>query len=106
MLFDMTTRISQLLYACPDAACSEVAWRPDGKVIAFDHVELNSGNGMPPGATRVWVYDLDSNQAQPLFKDTQQLGYSPRWSPDGQKLAVYDSGNGVVVVHDFKTDQR
>ena len=102
---DLTSRVSRLLYDCRDAMCSSPVFRPDGGAIAFEKVALNLGTGMAPGVPRVWVLDLATNTAQPLFADNQQLGYGPRWSPDGSRLAVYNVNAGGIVIHNFNTKQ-
>lgn len=104
-VWDTASATSRLLYECKDAACSGPVWRPDGGAVAFEKVELNSGTGMPPGAPRVWVYDVASNTAKPLFSDNQQLGFMPRWSPDGRRLAVFNVNAGGIVIHDFTSGQ-
>jgi Tol biopolymer transport system component len=100
-LFDTATHTSRVLYDCKDAVCSAPSWRPDGGAIAFERAELNSGTGMAAGAPRVWVLDLATNTARPLFTDSQKLGYSARWSSDSQRLAVVSVTAGGIVVHDF-----
>jgi Tol biopolymer transport system component len=100
-LFDVTTGTSRLLYDCKDAICSAPSWRPDGGAIAFERTDLNSGTGMAAGAPRIWVLDLATDTARPLFSDSQKLGYAARWSPDSQRLAVYSVSAGGIVVHDF-----
>jgi len=104
MQLDPATGHSTVLYACPDATCMTPAWRPDGKVIAFDHSALNIGTNLPPGAPRIWLYDLATGQASGLYADNQRLGYTPRWSPDGKKLAFIDSSAGQIIVHDLATN--
>jgi Tol biopolymer transport system component len=104
MQYDPATGKSSVLYDCPDATCMEPAWRPDGKAIAFDHATLNLGTNLPPGAPRVWVYDLTTGQTTALFTDGQKLGYMARWSPDGKRLAVFDAGSAGIVIHDFTTN--
>jgi Tol biopolymer transport system component len=37
----------------------------------------------------------------PIFEDTQILGYSPTWSPDGTRIAFYNTADGGVMVYDF-----
>src|SRR5260221_7523585 len=107
MTLDLTTHKSSVLYQCPDATCTNPAWRPDGSAIAFEKVDLNTGTGMTPGVPRVWLLDVASGKVSQLFQDNQRLGYSPHWSPDGNLLAVFDTNAGGIVVHDFKaqTDQ-
>src|SRR5258708_7247535 len=101
--YNLATGESRLLYKCKDAACTNPVFRPDGGALAFERVDLNVGTGIGPGVTRIWVLDLTSNTAVSLFQDNQQLGYMPRWSPDGKRLAVYNTQAGGIVVHDFTT---
>jgi len=103
MQYDPARGDLRTLYDCKDATCMEVAVRPDGKMVAFDYEALNTGTDLPPGAPRIWLYDMASGQAAPLYKSSQQLGYQARWSPDGQKLAFFDANVGAIVVHDFAT---
>ncbi len=103
MLYDPARNESRLLYECKDASCMEVAWRPDGKMVAFDRSELNTGTNMPPGAPRAWIFDLETGQGRPLYSDNQRLGFTPKWSPDGNKLAVFDTASGGIAVYNFKT---
>jgi Tol biopolymer transport system component len=93
--FDVASGASRLLYRCKDAACRFPVFRPDGGALAFERVDLNSGTGMAAGVQRVWVLDLSANTAVPLFKDNQQLGYLPRWTPDGTRLAVFNLQAGA-----------
>jgi Tol biopolymer transport system component len=100
--WNAATGKTSLLYACPDAVCGNPVWRPDGNMIAFERSEVSIDTGV--GVARVWVLDLVSNTVRPLFKDSQRIGFDPRWSPDGTKLAVYSQTAPGIVVHDFVTD--
>ncbi len=101
LIYDAATSESRLLYACQDASCMNIAVRPDGKAIAFDHSALNTNTDLPPGAARVWLMNRDGGSAAPLFKDSQQLGYTAVWTPDGSRVAVFDTNAGGMVIHDF-----
>jgi Tol biopolymer transport system component len=90
-----------LRYECQGAACTGLQWRPDGGAFAFERIDMNTTVGS--GAARTWIFDLAENAARPLFKDTQQLGYMPRWSPDGKRIAVFSVSAGGIIVHDFGT---
>ncbi len=103
-VWDSSTGQSSVLYACPDASCTNPAWRPDGGEVAFERTDLNIGTGMPPGVPRVWILELATNTARPLFTDSQKLGYTPRWTPDGSQIAVYDTNAGGIVLYDFATN--
>jgi Tol biopolymer transport system component len=92
---------STLRYECQGAACTGLKWRPDGGAFAFERIDMNTTVGS--GAARTWIFALAENTAHPLFKDTQQIGYMPRWSPDGKRIAVFSVSAGGIVVHDFDT---
>jgi len=95
-----------VVYTCEDASCTEVAIRPDGNVIAFDRSDNNSGTGLAPGAPRVWLLDLTTGKAGRLFDDSQKIGYMPRWSPDGTRIALWDSNRGGIVLYNFTTREE
>lgn len=100
-LLDAATGQSTLLYKCQDAICSHLTWRPDGGMIAFERADLNSGTGTEGGLARVWLFDVAMNEAHPLFRDNQQLGVSPHWSPDSTRLAIYNAAVAGIEIHDF-----
>jgi Tol biopolymer transport system component len=86
-----------------DADCTTPVWHPDGNVIAYQRMELNSDLSVGISPNRVWLLDLTSSPAetQPLIADSQVLGYSPVWSPSGDQLAFYDTAQSGIVVYDF-----
>jgi Tol biopolymer transport system component len=100
-MLDVPSGKTETLYECKEAACTGLAWRPDGGAFAFQRVDVNASTMTGPGAARTWIFDLTSNEAYPLFRDNQQLGYMPRWSPDGRRIAVFSVSAGGIIVHDF-----
>ena len=92
---------------CVDADCKTPTWRPDGQVIGFERVELNSDFtqvGVSP--SRIWLIDLTTDPAttRPLFSDSQMLGYGLQWSGDGNRITVYDYNSQGIVYHQFSPD--
>ncbi len=107
-VLDLSTGSVQRLTDCVDSDCTTPAWRPDGRMIAYERVDHNTalGNvGVSP--TRVWLLDLttDPPANRPLFADSQILGYGPEWSPDGRLLAVFDNSSQAILVYDFEQDE-
>ncbi|NJM42423.1 MAG: hypothetical protein HC853_17635, partial [Anaerolineae bacterium] len=92
------------LLRCNDQVCQYPSWSADGTRIAYEQHNLIKGRlGNSPGPSRIFLLDVDSKQAYPLIDDSQRLGFLPRWSPVGDKLAFYDSTQSAVIVVDVAT---
>jgi len=105
-LLDVETGGIEQLTNCADAECKTPVWRPDGQLIAYERIDLNSAMADQVGAspTRIWIIDLSSTPAttRPLFDDSQILGYGVRWSADGTRISMFDYGQQGILVHDFR----
>jgi hypothetical protein len=106
-LLTIETGELQQVTNCADADCTTPTFRPNGNMIAYERVDFNTdlGNiGVSP--TRVWLIDLTVTPAttRPLFSDSQILGYSPQWSANGDRIAVFDNTNQGILVYDFTNE--
>ncbi len=104
-MLDLETGGIQQLTNCVDSDCNTPVWRPDGTLIAYHRIDLNSDIaqvGVSP--TRVWLIDMTTipPSERPLFTDNQILGYSPQWSADGSKIAVFDNNSRGILVYNFE----
>ena len=80
---------------CSQAMCNGAAWLPDGQRLIYERHALPAPGAFPaPG--RLWMLNLDTGQTEPLFQDSQKLGFGPRISPDGQWLAYFAPSEGAV----------
>ncbi|MCZ6644257.1 MAG: S9 family peptidase, partial [Gammaproteobacteria bacterium] len=60
---------------------------PDGKTIAYTR---NGFDLMSDRRTsHIWLIEVDGSNHRPL---TDQAGYSPRWSPSGDRIAFLSGG--------------
>jgi hypothetical protein len=76
-----------LLVECVNSACSGASWSPDGQLLAYSRrnaTDLAPAMISPP---RLWLLDVVTGESAQIFADSQQLGYEPRWSGDGQWLS-------------------
>jgi Tol biopolymer transport system component len=86
-----------LLLDCGPNRCSNPSWSPDASLLAYNREAPGITGGL--GAPRVWLLDFAANQTRQVYADSQIIGYGPSWSPDGSRLAMYDSlNNGVRVL--------
>lgn len=106
-LLDLENGTISQLTNCEDSNCDTPVWRPDGSMVAYHRIDLNTGiSGLGVSPTRVWVVDLTTTpySNRPLFTDNQILGFSPQWSADGSRIAIYDSSSYSVYIKDFSDD--
>jgi Tol biopolymer transport system component len=74
--------------------------------VAYSREEVGAGPNALPGPPRLWTVSVESGQTAPLFQDSQILGHSPSWSPDGRRLAAFDGNVGGIRVLDLSTGQQ
>jgi hypothetical protein len=77
----------RVLLACPNAACLNPAWSPDGRQLAYERRDIwHDAPNLDPRAGRIWLLDVQRGKEEPLF-DYEVPAHSPVWSPDGGRLA-------------------
>lgn len=75
---------------------SNIKVSPNGEKLVYIR---NSNDIMKDSKNRsLWMVDVDSKTQIPLFADENQY-YSPKWSPDGEKIAFLSNSSGSTQVH-------
>ncbi|HVO68476.1 MAG TPA: hypothetical protein VMT24_00435, partial [Aggregatilineaceae bacterium] len=87
------------LLACPDVACTRVAWSPDGQQLVYER--RNNSPNAPIGPPSVWRLDPSTGDTGPIFQDNQLPSYDAQWSFDGQWLSYMAPGNLSVQVRNL-----
>jgi dipeptidyl aminopeptidase/acylaminoacyl peptidase len=69
----------------------EVAIRPDGGAVVFTEID-SSGRGQPE--SKLMIFERSSGVVRP-FRTSGLSGSSPRWSPNGERVALLGVQEGV-----------
>lgn len=94
---------ARAITTCAPGSCSSPAWSPDGSTLAYERQDASAtGN---PGPSRIWLYDVETSETAPVFEDNQVLGFTPRWSPDGSRLAFFDANVQAIRVLEMTTGE-
>ncbi len=89
------------LLDCPQAMCNGAAWFPDGRQLVYERHTLPAPGAFPaPG--RLWRLNLDTGQTEPVFQDSQKLGFGPHISTNGQWLAYFAPGEQAVQLYHLR----
>lgn len=102
-LVDASGENPRRLTDCSPGSCAGPAWSPDGDLLAYERLEQALTGGSGP--SRVWLFDLESSETAPVYEDNQVLGFGPRWSADGERLAFFDANAGAIRVVDLATGE-
>jgi len=104
-LMDRHGNDQRMLLDCAQDLCSEPAWSTDGQIIAYTREVLNNENGSYQPA-RVWILNTETGQTNQLYQSEFAYGHSPSFSPDGGKLASYDTINNGIRILNLTSSQE
>lgn len=96
-----------LLLACPEAACGGAVFSPDGRFLAYSQRNASEFGVPVISPPRLRLMDMATRETFPIFSDSQQLAFEPRWSSDGQWLSFIapdSNAIGIFNVEDGRTE--
>ncbi len=78
---------------------SRPSWSPDGKYIVYT-VIYEKSNG--EDNSDIFVMKVDGSEKTQLTSTIDEVEYSPRWSPVGNKITFYSGVTGKIYTADIK----
>ena len=104
-LMDRDGEDQRLLLNCGQDLCNEPAWSTDGQTIAYTReIYFEEEGGFQPG--QIWTVDVENGQTSQLYQSEFAYGHSPSFSPDGEKLASYDTVNNGIRILNLTSSQE
>lgn len=103
-VMDREGQNAQMLIHCGRDVCDEPTWSMDQEWIAYTRnaYDTESEGHLP---SQVWTVAVESGETAQLYQSDIAYGHSPSFSPDGKKLATYDTNHDAIRVLDLETSQ-
>lgn len=94
-----------MLLNCQHDRCSQPTWNIDDEWIAYsrESFDTQAARLLP---ARVLTVNTASRETAPFYRQTEAFGHSPSFSPDGKRLAIYDSAQNAIRIIELETSQE
>lgn len=95
----------ELLLDCERDICGEPSWSMDNQRMAYTRqVYQHEFDRYQPA--QIWTVDIETGETAQLYQSDWEFGHSPYFSPDGNRLAFYDTINKGIRILDLTTSQE
>ena len=101
MAFASDTFVANDIFSLEYASDPQIS--PNGNYVVY----VRNSNDIMNDSTRrnLWIADVKTGEQTPLFSDENQY-QTPRWSPDGKKIAFISNVSGSNQVHVHYLEQN
>ncbi len=93
----------QKLLNCGTADCTATRWSPDSQSLIYERRESNA-DGVRT-LPQLWLLDTN-NEETSILGDELAIGFSARWSPNGQRISYIAPKDQGIYIHDLETEQN
>ena len=93
---------STLLLDCGWDYCSQPAWSLHSDWIAYTRQTRETSTGLLQ-PSQVWFVDTEPLETHPIDPDDEPNGHSPSFSPNGSKVAFYNTTQAGIQILDMDT---
>lgn len=95
----------ELLLACPEFACLNPVWSPDGRQVAHERRDIwAEAPNLDPKAGSLWLFDVEEGDTKPLF-DYDVAAHSAAWALDGNRIAYVSPLLPGIEVYHLETEE-
>ncbi|MBW6465515.1 MAG: Ig-like domain-containing protein [Brevefilum sp.] len=95
----------EMLVDCGKDQCDQLAWSVGADWIAYtrESWDERAERYLP---SRVWTVNTRNGASTPLYRQEEAYGHSPSFSPDGLRLATYDSLQQAIRILELESSQE
>jgi TolB protein len=90
---------------CGSDLCDQPAFSLDATWIAYARNAYDAATSLYE-PSRIWTVNVETGETAQLYQSEFAFGHSPSFSPDGEKLASYDTTQNAIRILDLNSSQE